>query len=402
MSRDEIRKLLGGYATGTLTPEERDALFATALEDQELFEALMREEPLRELLQDPRAKTRLMAALEPKPAGYLRWLRPAAWAVPAAGLAAILVMFVVQRQASRPVMVAQAPALPSLGPVVPVPSPVPQVLEKRSLPKLARAVTAAPAATAPKDANEPAQTPLVVADQLLATAPAPAAVPAPAPADKEAALNPPAAAQQVIVDATGQQGAAGVRFQAGAVGGFAAVQDARALFFGQQSAILAQTNVVETERPPVQRIAAAPVSQLGLRYSILRKLPNGQFAAVIPNEVLGATDQVELRVESNDAGMLSVFERGPDGWRPLTSGRIERLTPFTVPVSGTLMFDSSGPKELFLVFSRQPQQTPYPVPAARLDQVVNTNLAERLTYVVSTAPPAPAQTIAFPITLAHK
>ena len=56
MKRDDIDKLLGGYATGTLTAEEREALFAAALEDQQLFEALAGEEPLRELLQDPIVK----------------------------------------------------------------------------------------------------------------------------------------------------------------------------------------------------------------------------------------------------------------------------------------------------------------------------------------------------------
>ena len=41
MSREEIEKLLGGYATGTLTPGERDALFAAALEDQQLGGLIM-------------------------------------------------------------------------------------------------------------------------------------------------------------------------------------------------------------------------------------------------------------------------------------------------------------------------------------------------------------------------
>ena len=39
MNREDIQKLLGGYATGTLTPEEQQALFSAALEDQELFDA---------------------------------------------------------------------------------------------------------------------------------------------------------------------------------------------------------------------------------------------------------------------------------------------------------------------------------------------------------------------------
>jgi hypothetical protein len=34
---DEIKQLLGGYATGTLTPEERKTLFDAALQDQDLF-----------------------------------------------------------------------------------------------------------------------------------------------------------------------------------------------------------------------------------------------------------------------------------------------------------------------------------------------------------------------------
>ncbi len=40
MTQDEIRKLLGGYATNALTADERRMLFEAALEDQELFNAL--------------------------------------------------------------------------------------------------------------------------------------------------------------------------------------------------------------------------------------------------------------------------------------------------------------------------------------------------------------------------
>ena len=50
MIPDDVRKLLGGYATGTLTDEERNLLFSAALEHQELFDALADEEALRELL----------------------------------------------------------------------------------------------------------------------------------------------------------------------------------------------------------------------------------------------------------------------------------------------------------------------------------------------------------------
>ncbi|HLK48456.1 MAG TPA: hypothetical protein VKT49_09990 [Bryobacteraceae bacterium] len=391
MSRDEIQKLLGGYATGTLTPAERDALFAAALEDQDLFDSLAREEALRELLQDPAAKARLRGALEPRPAApYWNWLRRAAWAIPAVGLAAIIVVFVMQRQASRPVMIAQAPALPRMGPVAPVPSPVPRSLDLRLPPLLeARREPVAPVAAPPaRDAE-------ALKDQ------APAA--------------PPPPAETVAVEAAqiqqGQQAAAGVRLGTtaqtlGAVGGYVPRPDARALFFGQPNAPVFQANRVEPQQQRVavmRSAAAAPVTQpLGIRYSILRRVPNRELAATIPNEVLDPNDQMVVRFESNEAGYLSVFERAPEGWRLLNSGHLERLGPYFVPASGSLTFDNVAARELFVVFSRQPQQTPYPVPEARLDQVMDSNLAERLTYVVSTAPPAPAQTIAFPIKLTHK
>jgi len=51
----DFKKLVGGYATGTLTPEERQALFQAALQDQGLFDALAREEALRDALSDPAA-----------------------------------------------------------------------------------------------------------------------------------------------------------------------------------------------------------------------------------------------------------------------------------------------------------------------------------------------------------
>ena len=84
MNRADIEKLLGGYATGTLTSEEQQALFAAALEDQELFDALAREQGLRDLLSDPAAKAQLLAVLADTP---LPWYRQAAlWMTPPVGL----------------------------------------------------------------------------------------------------------------------------------------------------------------------------------------------------------------------------------------------------------------------------------------------------------------------------
>jgi hypothetical protein len=99
MKRDQIAQLLGGYATGTLTDQEREALFAAALEDQSLYDALMNEEALRELLQDPAAHQRLLRALDapklsPLDRAWARLRQPAVWAL-AGGLAAAAVVAIV-------------------------------------------------------------------------------------------------------------------------------------------------------------------------------------------------------------------------------------------------------------------------------------------------------------------
>ena len=65
MTQDEIRKLLGGYATNALTANERQILFEAALEDQELFNALQNEDALRELLDDPVSREQVRRALQP-------------------------------------------------------------------------------------------------------------------------------------------------------------------------------------------------------------------------------------------------------------------------------------------------------------------------------------------------
>ena len=100
MSPEEIKKLLGGYATGTLTAEEQQALFAAALEDQELFDTLAREQALRDLLSDPASRAHLLTALD-TPARrtfhFWEWLRrPAVAGLAVAGVGGIAVLAVWQ------------------------------------------------------------------------------------------------------------------------------------------------------------------------------------------------------------------------------------------------------------------------------------------------------------------
>ena len=71
----ETKHLTAGYATDSLGEEERREVLWAALDDQALFDTLVEEEGLRELLQDPAARQEVLAALE-EPTG---WERVRAW-----------------------------------------------------------------------------------------------------------------------------------------------------------------------------------------------------------------------------------------------------------------------------------------------------------------------------------
>lgn len=131
MNREDIQKLLGGYATGTLTVEEQQALFEAALDDQELFDALAREQSLRDLLRDPAAKAQLLAALDERPARWyerMGWWRPVAALVVTAGLAGVAVLWVMNTRPNKFAIIAEVqspPASPMNQPVPAMPREAP-------------------------------------------------------------------------------------------------------------------------------------------------------------------------------------------------------------------------------------------------------------------------------------
>ncbi len=150
MKQAEAGRLLGGYATGTLTEEERRTLFAAALGHQAIFDALMDEEALRELLADPAAKAQLLAALAPPaPKVVPFWRRPGIL-----GAAASL-------------MLASIAGLAYLR----SPQQVPPTLEQEVGSAQKAKVAEAPA---------PGQTPAAPVEKALPAAPAQASVPPPA------------------------------------------------------------------------------------------------------------------------------------------------------------------------------------------------------------------------------
>lgn len=180
MSREEIEKLLGGYATGTLSEAERQRLFEAALEDQEIFAALAREQDFKDLLETPGAREELLAALASEPvlaaaalpatapekAGFWSWLtQPWPWAV-AATAAFTAILFFALRPQPQPVPVETA--------AVVQPESLEQETTKQEPAEPAKPVERA-AAPAPK--REPAPAPRALGG--AAPARLPAALPAP-------------------------------------------------------------------------------------------------------------------------------------------------------------------------------------------------------------------------------
>ncbi|MEO7143409.1 MAG: hypothetical protein ABI165_07880 [Bryobacteraceae bacterium] len=97
MNPEDVEKLLGGYATGSLSAEERRILFEAAVHDQKLFDALVEEQALKEALEAPGARARLLEAARNRhvPARS-RWWRPWAWpAAAAVALAAVTIFLFV-------------------------------------------------------------------------------------------------------------------------------------------------------------------------------------------------------------------------------------------------------------------------------------------------------------------
>lgn len=371
MSREDIARLLGGYATGTLTPEEQQALFAAALEDQALFDELAREQALRDVLREPAARGQLLAALEDRPRWYRRFgpwmMRPAALTAAAACLLVWGAVAVWRpwrgSEAPKPVLVATAQP-PREAP--PIQAPAAALERKAPSPlaagALAKAKTPAPSAipAAPIPIASEAKKESAFADSALPVtvarsasepvAPAGAALPSPVSPPPPA---PQAASQQAIVDApavgrdaaelmkiapgaatTGPSQAGGSKaVSAAAIDAFSASRmqlgavatsggDARQRYYAGTA--LAEGKV-QAEAKSVRAAARAPrrpPASLGIKWSILRRAANGEFT-IVNGEDLRAGDAVKLRLTSNQTCDLSVFDNANGKLLRLFSKHVE-------------------------------------------------------------------------------
>jgi len=283
MKNEEIRKLLGGYATNTLTESERGALFEAALEDQELFNALQDEQALKQLLADPASREAIQRALEEPIGKQLSawWSRRWLWGGVAGAVAAAVLILALAHQ-NRPeeksgrieIASTQEPAKPLLEPSAPVGDQEVKKATDQISPRIARREL---------KAKESAQDNLAprAAGQL-----APSAAPAPQAAT----------AEQVTVGGT----LGGV--PPAAVSGF-----------------------------------LANAKQEPLRYSVLKKDGQGLYSPIPSQADLKPGDSVRLNVSPAASGYLSVYQLVPTGeWKRIfpespEGTHVTANTEYTIP-----------------------------------------------------------------------
>ena len=356
MPEHELEKILGGFAADTLTPDEKQTLYAAALQDQQLFNALADEQALKELLTDPDVRRRLLASLEQKSAsdagGALSWLdwfrRPTGLAIAgglaAAALAVVLGIRIYQdslRQAAQSVATEdvrpatphainpQAKAKENVAPAIDLPkkdaliekpaerersAPPPSKnerasdvardgLKQRSEKNEVRSKTEAPVAALSKSAEEvtsPADQKLAASSAPLPTVPEPKQLQTPGGGRVAATATPALTARALFY------------------GGEPIRADTRSMAKEQEHAMkplaesAPQANRLERKSEGLSQLGkaagtAAQLRPLGLRYSFVVRGTDGQEREVDSAMALKSTEPVRLTVEANEDAYLQVW-----------------------------------------------------------------------------------------------
>jgi hypothetical protein len=349
MSRDEIQKLLGGYATDTLNEAERNALFEAALEDQELFDALAREQALRDVLREPSARRQLIEALGPAREPYLarawRWFqRPAALAMVGGAAALLIAAGLLLRQPNHPALrqatVADAIESRNAPPVSALEPPAVARQPKRPARLPAGRVVAAPQRAA--DAARPSQQP---SQQVEVDAQGVSAVPEMA-RTAPAALPAPAAPPPLAV---------------GALPAPAEAEARRRLLQSTQSTSQDFIASSGAPQPALSRakaavtggaVAGAAGPRRSVDYTLLRLDAGGVYQPVPSATVFHTGDSVRIRVVPHEAGYIYLLQPHPGaGFDLVASQSVRKDEPCVLPSTGGLHSDTPARLELLLVRS---------------------------------------------------
>ena len=144
--------------------------------------------------------------------------------------------------------------------------------------------------------------------------------------------------------------------------------------------------------PAAKHAAAARAGTPGLRYSLLRRQPDGSYLETDRNASFHAGDAIRLSIETNTAGYLAVW----NGRVPLANLSVLARTKYTVPAEGAIgLTGPPGDKKLLVIFSRAVQTKP----AGLVDGLLVEQSNERATYV---ADPRPSALVSFEINLTYR
>lgn len=321
-------RMLGGYATGNLSEQEKQELFSAALGDQKLFDALMDEDALKDLLEQPGAKRELIDALQPKESVLTRlrkWFgTPMAWGVTGAAATVAVVVVMLAVRSTEPHAAVQ------IAKQEPTPAPVAAAREAQPAP----VVAAPPKPMASSRTNEARRVALTRKDELESKRTG--------PVEQDRKELAGAASQvvqnQAVMDQTVQQ----VR----------PIQEQQALgqdrqqqvSLPQQAAPAAIQSAPPPPPPPAMK-AAAPKAPI--EYVVMKRNEQGEYAAA---NTFRDADAVRIRVTAHEAGYVMLSRRGEA--KPLVNAQpVQAGQTLQLPASGFLL-PSSEPYRL--EFLRQP------------------------------------------------
>ena len=295
---DDVRKLLGGYATGTLSPDEKQVLFEAALHDDELFAALSNEHALKDLLDDGAVRAQLLRATEePRfsvTAALWEWFeRPKSKVLVATGT---ILLAAIGFQQLRPRISEQ--------------TQIAEVREPRNL--TIYSPPTSPPSPPPAATKEPAK---------------------PAQRKSEPRLEKREADQPVPPPAQYAQAPAAP--VVGAVGG--AAPEPEALMSRRQMKLA-------DAAAPAQTAEVSPSSPL--RYELLLQTADGTFQAVPSNHEFLTGDVIRVRVTSTRAGAVAISGTG----QPTVALSVRANEPITMPIDGGIRI-TPGSDKLVLGFA---------------------------------------------------
>lgn len=352
--RQNPSNLIGGYASGNLSGEEKKALYEASLQDQQVFDALMEDQALKDLLDEPGVKRELIEALQTQPSLWVRikgWMStPVAWAAAGALTAtAAVVLIMTPRFDVKKAPVAVAVNQPARDEAASAP---PAQAAQKAVPLTKPKADAAPEMEVRRRIIDPKPSPAPASLPVELDALKQRAKTQDAPLRTERAAEPSANESQLRKESPAKPNAAG-----GAAPAVAELkrEDAKDLRdkaaevapAPKQQAAQTQQQAAQTQQPMQAQQATslppAPSQQQSFGQSQGRlaqqtAVPSTPVLAAIPvaldYALVRSQDALYLEVRASDDGLLSLYRRSENGVaealvnrQPLIRGALTRISP---------------------------------------------------------------------------